>query len=153
MGAANSPVDWLAVPIGTEAELDAAEQAAALEAQAEAKLPHEAPRDLFGDAIDTDTAKGRKIQSARQAVRWFRRKMALAGIHPLDVMARGMMEAVQRGDWETAHRRATDLAPYMAPRLSVMALPGAAPAAAGAGLLRFTWEATQDAPPAIGHEP
>ena len=140
-----SAVDVLATHIATEAELDAAEAAAALEAAAEARLPQEVPRDLFGDKLDTTTTKGRKIQSAREAVRWFRRKMQLAGVHPLDVMARGMLEAVERGDWDKAHARAADLAPYMAPRLSVIATPGAGPVQGG-GVVRFTWEAGEQAP-------
>lgn len=139
MDAPSKATDWLAVPIASEAALDAAEQQAAAEARAEASMPRELPQDLFGDRLDADTVKGRKVQSAREAVRWFRRKMALAGIHPLDVMARGMMDAVQRGDWDKAHARAADLAPYMAPRLSVIATPGA-PQVAGAGVVRFTWE-------------
>jgi hypothetical protein len=145
------PTNWLRVPIGTEAELDAAEQQAAAEAQAESRMPREAPRDLFGDALP-DTPKGRKVQGAREAVRWFRRKMQLAGIHPLDVMARAMMEAAERGDWDKAHARATDLAPYMAPRLSVIATPGAAPVQ-GSGVVRFTWESGEAAPPMIEGPP
>lgn len=149
MGEASKPAtDWLAVDIGSEADLDAAEQQAAAEALAESKQPKLPPRDLFGDKIDTSTPKGAKVQSAREAVRWFRRKMALAGIHPLDVMARGMMEAVQRGDWDKAHQRAADLAPYMAPRLSVIATPGAAPVQ-GSGMVRFTWEAGEQQPQAL----
>lgn len=134
-------------PFPTEADLDAAELAAANEARAELEQPSELPLDLFGHRVDPDTRAGRRIVSERNTLRWFRRKYALAGFHPLDLALREMHRRYEAGDRDGAMRICEWVMPYMAPRLSVMALPGAAPAQAGGGVVRFTWEAATDAPP------
>lgn len=137
--------DWLASPLASEADLDTAERQAEQMEQAEGRQPLPAAVDLFGEAVDE--VSRRKMASARMDLTRFRRRMSLAGIHPLDVMARCMLRAYEDGDYEKAHQRACDLAPYMAPRLSVIATPGAALAPSGAGLVRFTWESDSPALP------
>jgi len=127
--------DWLESPMASEAELDAAELQQRSELDAQTRQPIPAAQDLFGEPVDP--AKRRQIVSARMSLAQFRRRMGLAGIHPLDVMARAMMRAAEDGDWSTAHSRACDLAPYMAPRLSVIAQSSPS---VGGGAVRFTWE-------------
>jgi len=141
-----NPVDWLETPLATEADIDAAERQAELEDQAHARLPIPADVDLFGESL-ADEVSRRKIASARNDVRNFRRRMALAGVSPLDVMARCMLRAYEDGDYDKAHERARDLAPYLAPRLSVIASPAAVLTPSGAaGAVRFTWEAAESLP-------
>jgi|SRR5262245_23327846 len=134
-------------PLATEADIDAAELAAAQEARAETLLPQALPVDLFGDRVDLDTKRGRRTQSERNALRWFRRKYTLAGFHPLDLALREMHRRYEAGDRDGAMRICEWVMPYMAPRLSVVQMPGVAPPAQGGGVVRFTWEQATDAPP------
>lgn len=56
-----------------------------------------------------------------------------------------MIRAFEDGDYETAHKRAADLAPYMAPRLNAVAVaaPGGGVGPSG-GELRVRWESDGD---------
>src|SRR5262245_22973747 len=130
-------VEWLDSRMASEADLDAAEVKLQKMERAEECQPLPLDVDLFGEKVDKATR--RKIKSARQELSHFRRKAALAGIGPLDVMFRIMLRKYERGDMDGAFACAKELAPYMAPRLSAMAIPQMQPGAGG-GTVRVTWE-------------
>ena len=120
----------------TEADLDRAEREMQQRDEAEARLPLPGDVDLFGDKV-LDEVSRRRMQSARNQLSYCRRKYALVGINPLDVIMHNIMRWQAEGDFDKATAAAIAVAPYFAPRLSAVAMQVPA---AGGGVIRFTWE-------------
>lgn len=135
-------------PRSQVAALDAVDAQEAQARAAEALMPALPAEDLFGDPIDGLAAhEVRQTAKARRMVQTFRLRLFQAGIDPLDVMARCMMLAFEKGDYETAHKRASDLAPYMSPKLTAVAIAAPAGAGTNGGRLSFSWTPEADGEP------
>lgn len=121
---------------GTEADLDSVDA----EGNKFEILPAEL--DLLGDPLEP-------IPSAREAAKRgqllrnisnYRRRLQVAGVDPLDIMARCMLREYQRGNYGLAFDYAERLAPYTAPKLqSVMQFPVTGAPGEQAGTMQVQW--------------